>query len=86
MPDPALPNPQNSDIDPNLPKWERFTPRSGTGLSPGCALVILVFLVIEGTAIWASINGWWVGSLIAGGAIALCLVVGIMNGWFARER
>jgi len=77
--------PEDSGPDPNLPKFERFTPSSGNGLTPGWRATILAFFVVEGTAIWASINGWWVGFLMGGGGVALCVVVTKANGWFARK-
>jgi hypothetical protein len=54
-------------------------------MSPGCGLAILAFLALEGTALWASINGWWIEFVIGGGAVALSVAVGVVNRWFTRK-
>jgi hypothetical protein len=83
--DPSRLDPEDSGPDPSLPRFERFTPSSGNGLTPGCGLAILAFLVIERTAIWASINGWWVAFLMEAGGVALGVVVAKANARFARK-
>ena len=85
MHDPSGLDPEDSGPDQSLPRFERFTPSSGNGLTPGCGLAILAFLALEGTAIWASINGWWIGFLVGGLPVLVLPIIGAANGWFARK-